>query len=40
MVTDGFSEFITGGRVNYKEEVDEMYSEINKKYGTNIPAPK
>ena len=36
----GFSEFIKGGRVNYKEVVDKIYSDINKKYGTNIPAPQ
>ncbi len=36
----GFSDFIRGGRVNYKEVVDELYSEMNKKYGTNVPAPQ
>jgi len=36
----GFSTFITRGRVPYKEVVDKIYSDINKKYGTNIPAPK
>ena len=36
----GFSDFIKGGRVPYKDVVDEIYAEINKKYGTNIPAPK
>jgi len=36
----GFSDYIYGGRVNYKEVVDEIYSDINKKYGTNIPAPQ
>ena len=36
----GFSDFIKGGRVPYKAVVDEIYAEINKKYGTNIPAPK
>jgi ribonuclease Z len=36
----GFSEFIEGGRVNYKEVVDKIYSDINKKYGTDIPAPQ
>jgi ribonuclease Z len=36
----GFSEFITSGRVNYKEVVDGIYEDINKKYGTNIPAPQ
>ncbi|MCZ6836926.1 MAG: hypothetical protein O7G85_14210, partial [Planctomycetota bacterium] len=36
----GFSDYITGGRVPYQDVVDELYAEINKKYGTNIPAPK
>jgi ribonuclease Z len=36
----GFSEFISGGRVNYKEVVDKIYSDINKKYGSDIPAPQ
>ena len=36
----GFSEFIQGGRVNYKKVVDKIYSDINKKYGTDIPAPQ
>jgi len=36
----GFSDFIIGGRVPYKAVVDEIYAEMNKKYGTNIPAPK
>ena len=36
----GFSDFIKGGRVNYKEVVDKIYSDINKEYGTNIPAPQ
>ena len=36
----GFSEFINGGRVNYKEVVDKIYSDINKKYGSDIPAPQ
>jgi len=36
----GFSDYISGGRVPYKDVVDKIYSEINKKYGTNIPAPK
>ncbi len=36
----GFSKFIMGGRVPYKDVVDEIYAEMNKKYGTNIPAPK
>jgi len=36
----GFSEFIKGGRVPYPDVVDKIYAHINKKYGTNIPAPK
>ena len=36
----GFSDFITGGRVPYKDVVDKIYAYINKKYGTIIPAPK
>ena len=36
----GFSDFIKSGRVNYKEVVDKIYSDINKEYGTNIPAPQ
>jgi len=36
----GFSDYISGGRVPYKDVVDKIYSEINKKYGTNIPTPK
>jgi len=36
----GFSEFIYGGRVNFKEVVDGIYSDINEKYGTEIPPPQ
>ena len=36
----GFSDFIKSGRVNYKEVVDKIYEDINKEYGTNIPAPQ
>ena len=36
----GFSKFITDGRVNFKDVMDKIYSDINKKYGTNIPAPQ
>ena len=36
----GFSDFITSGRVNFKEVVDGIYSDINEKYGTDIPAPQ
>jgi len=36
----GFSDFIFGGRVNFKEVVDRIYSEINEKYETEIPPPQ
>ena len=36
----GFSEFIKGGRVNYKEVVDKIYSDINEKYGSDIQPPR
>jgi ribonuclease Z len=36
----GFSKYITSGRVPYKDVVDRIYKDINKKYGTNIPTPK
>ena len=36
----GFSDFIYGGRVNFKEVVDKIYSNVNDKYGTDIPAPQ
>jgi ribonuclease Z len=36
----GFSDFITSGRVNFKKVVDKIYAEINKKYGTDVPAPQ
>ena len=36
----GFSDFITSGRVNFKKVVDGIYSDINEKYGTDIPAPQ
>ena len=36
----GFSKFITNGRIPFKDVVDKIYSDINKKYGTNIPTPK
>ena len=34
----GFSDFVTGGRVNFKKVVDGIYSDMNEKYGTDIPA--
>ena len=36
----GFSDFIKGGRVPYKDVVDKIYAYINKKYGTKVPAPQ
>jgi len=36
----GFSDYIFGGRVNYKEVVDKIYADINEKYGSDIPAPQ
>ena len=36
----GFSDYIKGGRVNYKEVVDKIYKDINEKYGTDIPEPQ
>jgi len=36
----GFSKFIKDGRVPYKDVVDRIYKEINKKHGTNIPTPQ
>lgn len=36
----GFSDYITSGRVNFKEVVDRIYADINKEYGTSIPAPQ
>ena len=36
----GFSKFITDGRVNFKDVVDKIYADINKKYGTNVQAPQ
>jgi ribonuclease Z len=36
----GFTKFIQDGRVNYKDVVDKIYSDINKEYGTKIAAPQ
>ncbi len=36
----GFSEYIWGGRVNYKEVLEQIYGEINKEYGTSVEVPK
>jgi ribonuclease Z len=35
-----FTEFITGGKVNYNEVVKRYYEDVNKEYGTNVPLPK
>jgi len=35
-----FSEYIWDGRVNYTEVLKKIYEDINKEYGTSIPAPK
>jgi ribonuclease Z len=36
----GFSDYITGGRVNFQDVIEKLYSDINKEYGTNIPPPR
>ena len=36
----GFSDFITGGRVTYKEVVEWYYEETNKMFGTDYKAPE
>ena len=36
----GFSDFITSGRIPYKDVVDKVYENTNKTFGTDIPAPK
>lgn len=35
----GFSDYITGGRVVFKDVVDWYYTETNKMFGTDYPAP-
>ncbi len=35
----GFSDYINGGRVIYKDLIEKMYSDINKEYGTTLKAP-
>ena len=35
----GFSDFIIGGRVPFADVVQQLYDEINEKYGSNVPAP-
>jgi ribonuclease Z len=36
----GFSDFITSGRVYYKDVLTKLYEDINKEYGTSVPVPK
>ena len=36
----GFSDFITEGRVPYKDVVDEIHLDINKRNGSQAPPPK
>ena len=35
----GFSDYINGGRVIYKDLIEKMYSDINEEYGTTLKAP-
>jgi len=35
----GFSDYITGGRVVFKDVIDEYYKETNEMFGTDYPAP-
>ena len=35
----GFSDYITGGRVVFKDVIDWYYNETNKMFGTDYPAP-
>ncbi len=36
----GFSEFIIGGRVPFQDVVEQIFDEINDKYGVNVPYPQ
>ncbi len=36
----GFSEFIIGGRVPFQDVVEQIFDEINDKYGVNVPYPR
>ena len=36
----GFSDFIAGGRVDYKEVIKKIYENTNKEFGTDVPPPK
>ena len=35
----GFSDFITSGRVVYKEVLEKIYANTNKEFGTNVSPP-
>ena len=35
----GFSDYITGGRVVFKDVIENIYDEINKKYGSSAKPP-
>jgi ribonuclease Z len=36
----GFTDFISSGRVDYKEVIKKIYENTNKEFGTNVPLPK
>jgi ribonuclease Z len=36
----GFSKYIWGGRVNYKDVLKKVYDDVNKEYGTSVPVPE
>jgi ribonuclease Z len=36
----GFSEYITDGRVVFKDVIDNYYAETNKEFGTDYKPPK
>lgn len=36
----GFTKFLIDGRVVYADLIKQMYDDVNKEYGTNIPLPK
>jgi ribonuclease Z len=35
----GFSPFIVGGRQVYQDVIEQIYNDVNEKYGTNFPVP-
>ena len=35
----GFSDFVSGGRVDYQDVIEEIYEQINREYGTNVRPP-